>query len=259
MPGSHLLSLVGASKTYSSGLGLFRAAAAHRAFGPVDLELRQGECLAVVGRSGAGKSTLGRCLAGLEKLTQGKLLAGPDREDVTRHGLGPAAQLLFQDSPTAMNPAWSVSAILNEALALAGRGTAKVETGFLLQQVGLTQDLLTRRPDQLSGGQRRRVAIARALAVPSLRVLILDEPFSGLEATSAERIAMLLDKLRIEQGVALLLITHDLASVGRLASRLAVMAEGQVVEELSLADFPGAAQHAETRALIEAMLPGVAV
>ncbi len=249
----------GGTKSYSVGHFPFQASSLHRAFGPVDLCFHEGECVAVVGRSGAGKSTLARCLAGLERLSTGALFWGMDAKDVTQRGPGASVQLLFQDSPTAMNPAWSASAILTEPLLLNGISPSKQRIAGLMAQVGLSQELLTRRPAQLSGGQRRRLSIARALALPSLRVLILDEPFAGLDERGAEAIAHLLSNLRREKRLATLLITHDLAGACRLADRLVVMDQGRIVEELPAQNFRQAAVCRESRALIDAMLPGVRV
>ena len=242
MTGEPILATSGAAKLYAT-----RSGASHPAFGPVDLAVYPGECVGLIGRSGAGKSTLARCLAGLEPLSQGELRspAGLPRR---------AVQLIFQDSPAALNPAWTVAAILEEPLRLAG---VAAHVGPLLTQVGLAEGLLGRRPRELSGGERRRVAIARALAVPELRVLILDEPFAGLDADAAQAIAALLSELRTRRQLALLLITHDLAAVRRLAGRLYVMAAGRFVEQLPAAEL-AAARHPESRLLIEAMLPGEA-
>jgi len=241
--GEPIISLLRAGKTYPSP--------AHRAFGPVDLELHEGECAALAGRSGAGKSTLARCLAGLETLSEGVRLFHAENDAVGRR----AVQLVFQDSPTAMNPAWTVLKILREPLALAGSDASPGRIADLLQSVGLSDDLLTRRPRQLSGGQRRRVALARALAVPGLRVLILDEPFAGLDTASAQALFSLLAALRKQRRLAILLITHDLGIVHRLAERLLIMAQGRLVEELRGPQLAGTAQHEASRALVDAILP----
>ncbi|MBL8222427.1 MAG: ATP-binding cassette domain-containing protein [Bryobacterales bacterium] len=253
MKGTSILSVTGAGKRYVSRKGLLGSRVEHLAFGPVDLELNAGECVAVAGRSGAGKSTLARCLAGLEALSEGSLWA-----DGVEHPGGPVpgVQLVFQDSPAAMNPAWSVDQIIREPLWLSGERKPEGRIKELLEQVGLPDGLLGRRADQLSGGQRRRVLIARALGCAGLRVLLLDEPFAGLDDGSAEAIAGLVSRLRVEKGLALLLITHDLGSVARLAGRLVVMSQGRFVEQLEGNGLFAGARHEESRALIGAMLPG---
>ncbi len=215
-----------------------------RAFGPVSLTLREGECVALVGRSGAGKSTLARCLAGLEPLTEGRLEGG-----------GRAVQLLFQDSPSALPRQWTVAEILAEPLHLAGRSETPGQLGERLEQVGLSATLLGRPADTLSGGQRQRVALSRTLAVPELRLLLLDEPFAGLDPAAAAGLAGLVEDWRVRRGIGLLLITHDLAGVQRLAETVMVMAEGRIVETKPSAEFFSRAEHPASRALLEAMLP----
>jgi ABC-type dipeptide/oligopeptide/nickel transport system ATPase subunit len=215
-----------------------------RAFGPVDLTLQEGESVALVGRSGTGKSTLARCLAGLEPLTEGRLDGG-----------GRAVQLVFQDSPLALPRQWTVAAILAEPLELAGQRETPRQLAERLEQVGLPPALLSRTAATLSGGERQRVALARTLAVPELRLLLLDEPFAGLDPSAAEGLAALLAEWRRRRGLGLLLITHDLAGARRLADRVLVMADGRIVETKPMAEFFDYAAHPASRALLEAMLP----
>jgi peptide/nickel transport system ATP-binding protein len=210
-----------------------------RAVGPVDFVVAEGECVAVVGRSGAGKSTLARCLAGLERATEGTV----EREGVV--------QLVFQDSPTALNPRWTVEELVGEAGRIAGR---RVDVEALLRRVGLDGTVMGRRPGELSGGQRQRVALARALAAEGTRFLLLDEPMAGLDQEAAEGMEALLRGL-LEGGVGLVYISHDLARVRELAGRVVVMAGGRVVEERETGAFFAGPASAEGRALVEAMLP----
>jgi ABC-type dipeptide/oligopeptide/nickel transport system ATPase subunit len=251
MTAAALLRAERAGKTYRSRRGLFRPAREHRAFGPVDLEWRAGECAALVGRSGSGKSSLARCLAGHEPLTEGALSG-----TAVQGGSVRGVQLVFQDSPLALNPRWSVAEILEEPARVCGRRESRTFLGRRLEEAGLPADLLDRRPQQLSGGQRQRVAIARALAAHPLHALILDEPFAGLDSASAEHIQVLLWSLAVKRGLAVLWITHDLKRVCEAPGDVLAMEQGRIVERLSAREFAAAARHPASRALIDAMLPG---
>ncbi|MBC7928592.1 MAG: ATP-binding cassette domain-containing protein [Bryobacteraceae bacterium] len=231
----------------TAGARTFQRPAFHRAFGPVDLTVGPGESIAVVGRSGVGKSTLARCLAGIDSLTAGT---------IQWHGPRTSVQLVFQDTPWAMNPGWSVRQILREPLDVAGIGETRGQLEKLLAEAGLSDNLLPRRPEELSGGQRRRLGVARALTLPGLHTLILDEPFAGLDPPAAASLAGVLTRARRERNLALLFITHDLASVHKLADRVLIMADGVFVEELPAVDFLSRASSTAGRALINAMLPG---
>ena len=214
----------------------------------VDLDVRRGRALAVVGRSGAGKSTLARCLARLEEADAGEIaFAGVDRTSV---------QLVQQDSAAALDPLFPAVDVVREPLDVLRRGTPAERTRkafALMETVGLTPAQAARLPAQLSGGQRQRLAIARALAVEP-RVLILDEAFTGLDVTVQAGIAALLRDLRARLGLTLVLVSHDLALMASLADDLAVMAGGLVVEQGEAAAILAAPRHPETRALIEAVV-----
>jgi ABC-type dipeptide/oligopeptide/nickel transport system ATPase subunit len=153
-----------------------------------------------------------------------------------------------------MNPAWTVQAILAEPLRVAGIPVTLDGLRERLEEVGLTAELENRLPSQLSGGQRRRLMIARALAVPGLRAILLDEPFSGLHREASQELASLLRTIHLKRNITLLLITHDLMAVSLLASRVLVMGDGFIVEELPAVTFHSEARHPESRALIEAAL-----
>ncbi len=240
-----LLKAAGAGKVYQDVRAGFGRTTSYRALGPVDFEIRAGETVAIVGRSGAGKSTLARCLAGLEPLTEGELWAVP------------GVQLVFQDSPTALNPRWTVLDLIGEPLRLRGV-TGAALTGRVRQimdDAGLDTDLLDRRPDQLSGGQRQRVAIARALAVPGVQVLILDEPLTGLDPANQQRITSLLGRIQRQRALGLVYVTHDMAAALQAAGRVVVLENGRVVEQSPGADFSSGARHPASLALLAAMLP----
>lgn len=226
----------------------------------VDLDIRRGESVALVGRSGAGKSTLARCLARLEEPTAGAI----HFEGVDVLGLrGPAlrvfrerVQLILQDSAAALDPLLSAIDIVSEPLEILGRGTPAARgqrARELMETVGLSVDHGGRRPAQLSGGQRQRLAIARALAVGP-RLLVLDEAFAGLDVTVQAQIAALLQDLRARHGLTLLYVSHDLALMASLADEAAVVHEGRIVEKGPVGALFAAPRHPETRALVDAVV-----
>ncbi len=211
----------------------------------VDLDVRPGEAVAVVGRSGSGKSTLIGALAALDRPAQGTVLRdgrdawamrARDRRAV-RHRTG----LIFQDPLASFDPRHTVRQVIAEA------GPFRDE---LLRRVGLDPAVAARRPATLSGGERQRVGIARALAQEP-RVLLADEPTSGLDVLTQERILRLLDDLRRDHGLTIVLVTHDLRVARRVADRVVVLGDGRIVEDLP-ADGLDAARHPETRRLLEA-------
>ncbi len=213
-----------------------------RAVDEVFLTLRRGECLGIVGESGCGKTSLARALLGLTPIARGRVMF--DNIDV--HALDRAElrtlrrrmQLVPQDAGASLTPERTVDELLVEVLEvhdLAQGAAALARAQALLTEVGLDPALGARRPGALSTGERQRVAIARALACePAL--LISDEPVANVDADSREQLLVLLDRLRAERELALVIISHDLAAVGRLASRVAAMYLGRIVES---SDDPG--------------------
>ncbi|MFP5288020.1 MAG: ABC transporter ATP-binding protein, partial [Thermoanaerobaculia bacterium] len=234
---SALLEIAGLAKEYPVRRGLLqRTLGTVRAVDGVDLTLRRGECLALVGESGSGKTTLGRCAVRLVDPTRGRIAF--DGEDLLALRGGELRrrrrrfQMVFQDPYDSLDPRQRVGAAVAEPLEIhtsldrAGRTRRVAE---LLEMVGLAPDLASRYPHELSGGQRQRVGIARALAAgPDL--LVADEPVSSLDVTVRAAVLDLLADLRERLGLTLLLISHDLAAVERLADRVAVMYLGRIVE-----------------------------
>lgn len=224
-----------------------------------DLQVHAGETVALVGGSGAGKTTLARIVMRLIEPDAGSVrFAGTDllaaRGGALR-ALRRALQMVFQDPLAALNPRATVGRLLTDPLRVhrlvpAGRYAASVAE--LLDQVGLGIELAQRYPHELSGGQRQRVNIARALATRP-RLLVLDEPVSALDVSVRAQILNLLLDLQRTHGLAYLFITHDLSVVRAIADRVAVMAEGRVVE-YGAADTVLAAPAAQaTRALLDAV------
>ncbi len=258
------LEVRGLGKSFPIG-GLFSRHAV-RALHGVDLTIGRGEIVALVGESGSGKSTLARCVARLEKPSSGAILL--DGVDVLTRDRFQASrafrsqlQMVFQDPFGSLNPAHRVEHFLRRSLAIHGKGGAggrpsEEETQRLLEElmttVGLQADMLNSYPHELSGGQRQRVAIARALAVKP-QVILADEPTSMLDVSVRIGVLNLMRKLRDEQGISMLYITHDLASARYLADRTAVMFAGEIVEEGESLDLLANPAHPYTQLLVSAV------
>ncbi|WAF83288.1 ABC transporter ATP-binding protein [Metapseudomonas otitidis] len=237
------------------------------AFRELDLQLHAGELVCVVGESGSGKSTLGaailRLLAPGLKVDAGSLaFAGQDLLDLDERAMaavrGRAIALVPQEPLLALNPVQRVGTQIEESLLLhspLNRRERSTRVQELLAYVGLPEPARLRLayPFQLSGGQRQRVAIAIALASEP-RLLIADEATSALDAATREQILALLQRIQRERGMAVLLITHDVAVVRRLADRVVVMEAGQVVEQGSAAQVMQAPRSGYTRRLLDAAI-----
>lgn len=222
----------------------------------VSLSIRAGTTLALVGESGSGKSTLALCLACLERPTSGSIwfeehdVASLPEKELRR--IRPQLQLIFQDPATSLNPQWSVAEIVVEPLVVQGQGARrdqKDRTIAALEQVGLSAELASRRPNELSGGQRQRVAIARTLVLAS-KLLILDEVLSALDCSVQAQIVNLLLELQQSLGLSYLFITHDLAMAARLGDEIAVLDRGRLVERASVPQILQEPQHEATRNLL---------
>jgi peptide/nickel transport system ATP-binding protein len=203
----------------------------------IDLEVGRNECVAVVGQSGSGKSTLSRCIGGLHEEWSGSLAfrADPLPPGARRRSreMRKAIQYVFQNPYLALNPRMTVGRIIRRPLELFGlaRGTeATRRVHELLGQVMLSPAVYDLRPDRLSGGERQRVAIARALACEP-ELLICDEVTSALDVSVQASIVRLLEDVRASRGLSMLFVTHNLALVRSLATRVAVLADGRIVEE----------------------------
>ncbi len=222
----------------------------------VDLRMRHGEALALVGESGSGKSTLARALTGLLKPDKGEirmdgrvLPARRSRADQRK------IQMVFQDPYSSLNPRLTVGSMLHELLRvhhIVPRAQVGAYTSELLGLVGLSDEALHAYPRQFSGGQRQRVAIARALALrPEL--LVADEPVSALDVSVQATILNLLQDLRAELGLTLLLISHNLAVVRHLCDRVAVMYLGRIIEVAPTEALFASPRHPYTRGLLAAI------
>ncbi|AXI76890.1 ABC transporter ATP-binding protein [Peterkaempfera bronchialis] len=205
-----------------------------RAVHDLSFSLHAGQTLALVGESGSGKSSVLKALSRLVRPARGEILLG-GREGVRGTEYRRAVQMVFQDPFASLNPSHTIDHHLRRPLLATGRARRGAEADAavaeLLRQVNLTPaaDVARKRPHELSGGQRQRVAIARALA-PQPDVLLADEPVSMLDVSIRLEILNLLDHLKRERDLALLYVTHDLATARHFSSEIMVMYRGEVVE-----------------------------
>jgi peptide/nickel transport system ATP-binding protein len=229
----------------------------------VSLAVRRGELLALVGESGSGKSTLARTLLWLVKPVAGAVhFEGQDLSTLDSKALRSIRrrmQWVPQDPFSSLNPRLSVRETIEEGMLIHGleplASARRDRVAMLMGRLGLSPDLMERNPQQLSGGQRQRVAIARALAVgPDL--LIADEPMSALDVSAKAQLASLLLELQRDFGLTYVLLAHDLRMVQALATRVAVMHQGKIVEDAPTAQLFSAPSHPHTQALLSA-LPAV--
>ncbi len=194
------------------------------------LDIAEGECFGLVGESGSGKSTVLRAVTGLAPDWTGAIsLFGQPRGKTIDRRFAALCQMVFQDPYGSLHPRQTVDAALSEPLAIHGIGDADGRVPEMMAACGLDARFRFRLPHQLSGGQRQRVAIARALMLKP-RILLLDEPTSALDVSVQAEILNLLKRLRREQKLTYILVTHDLPVVSFLCDRLAVMRQGKVVE-----------------------------
>jgi ABC-type oligopeptide transport system ATPase subunit len=223
-------------KEFAVGGGLLGRGRRFRAVDDVSFEIRSGETLALVGESGSGKSTTARLIARLLDPTSGEIeFAGRPVHALTGkalHAYRGEVQVVFQDPYSSLNPRHTVERIVTAPLVYQKRpipGGPRAFTEALMERVGLNPDHSARFPAQFSGGQAQRIGIARALAV-SPKLIIADEAVSALDVSVQAQVVNLLRRLQEEEGFSYLFIAHDLAVVRQIATRVAVMNGGRVVE-----------------------------
>lgn len=235
----------------------------HPAVRGVSFSLEEGELLGVVGESGSGKSTLARCILRLLRPDDGRILwRGEDISSLSQRKLRPLRpqmQMVFQNPYGSFNPRFTIEKTLDRAGRFYGlsRDEYRDRRAELLDCCELEPGLMARRPAQLSGGQLQRFALVRAL-LPEPRLLIADEAVSALDVAVQEPVLRLFAKLRDRYGIAVLFISHDLAVVKSLCSRVLVMYQGEIVEEGDTAQVFAAPAHPYTRQLLAARpkIPG---
>ena len=256
-----LLDVKEASREYeSAGLGFFkREKGVVSAVDRVSITVKKGETYGLVGESGCGKSTVGRLIAGLEPPSGGAIeLDGRDlatlkgRDAVRIHR---DVQMMFQDSYAAMDPRMRIDQILAEPMSIQKTGNARQIAERILEileQVGLTEEILDRYPHEFSGGQLQRIGFARSLTLaPDL--IVADEPVSALDVSVQAQVLNLMKDLQQELGLSYLFISHDLAVVQYMADRIGVMYLGRIVEEGPASEVVKNPKHPYTKALIDSI------
>jgi oligopeptide transport system ATP-binding protein len=261
MSDAHILEVRDLRKSFPVSTGAFTHSSARGvAVDGVTFALERGETLGIVGESGCGKTTLARMLLRLIEPDSGEMrFRGQDW--LGAHGgelraLRRRIQMVFQDPIASLNARMRVGTIVGEPLAIHEPGLSRAErrarVAAMLESVGLGGDTLGRYPHEFSGGQRQRIGIARALILrPEL--VVADEPVSALDVSVGAQILELLDRLRRELSLTLILISHSLPVVAQLATRVAVMQAGRFVEFGAAEQVLQAPRHAYTQALIAAV------
>jgi oligopeptide transport system ATP-binding protein len=225
----------------------------------IDLEIKTGEILGLVGESGCGKSTLARTIMQLMPITDGAVvLEGRDLSKISKRSVRAERvnfQMIFQDPYASLNPRMTVYDTLSEAIRQRQKFTGKAlvaKVAELMKTVGLPANQMRRYPHEFSGGQRQRIAIARALA-PEPRLIIADEPVSALDVSIQSQILNLILRLCRERELTMIFISHDISVVKYISDRIAVMYLGRLVEVGPAAQIVDRPLHPYTRALISAV------
>ena len=255
-----LLEVQHLTKVFPLGESLFGGGASGevRAVDDVSLEIQAGETLGLVGESGSGKSTLGRLILRLIEPTSGSVRF--NGQDLLAAGGGEMRrfrrdmQIIFQDPFGSLDPRMRVEDVIAEPLIIHERMSGnprRVRVAELLRAVGLDESALRRYPHEFSGGQRQRIGIARALALRP-KFIVADEPVSALDVSVGAQIVNLLAQLQREFGLTYLFISHSMPVVRYLATRIAVMYHGKIVEVGETSQITQSPQHAYTRSLLEA-------
>jgi len=260
-----VLQTVDLTKVYQVSAGAFKGKLPLQAVGGVSLAVPRGSVLGLVGESGCGKTTVAKMVLGLEEPSGGDiLLSGQSLKKLSSKEIAGRVQPVFQDPYSSLNPRKSIGSIISlplRALGLGRRAEQEEKVQEIMEVVGLPPRLRHNYPNQLSGGQRQRVAVARALIMrPEL--VLCDEPTSALDVSVQAQILNLLMDLRQELNLTYVLISHDLAVVEHMATRVAVMYLGRIVEEAETEALFRNPRHPYTQALLSSVLtpePGLSL
>jgi len=253
---STLLKLENISKQYRAFEGIFKGSSTIiKAVDDISLDIEKGKSLGIVGESGSGKTTLAKIISDIIKPDSGRVLFhGKDiakmKEDYMNYRKN--VQVVFQDPYLSLNPKLTVFSAMKDALKIHGiEGLPYDICSRYMQMVGLEGDHLKRFPHEFSGGQRQRISIARALLLEP-EIIIADEPVSSLDVSVQAQILNLMKKLKLENGVTFILISHDLAVVSYLCDDVIVMRNGEMVESGTVKKVLQQPQKEYTRQLLEA-------
>ena len=245
------------TKVYQISAGIFKGKKSLTAANGISLDINLGEVVGLVGESGCGKSTIAKIIMGLEKATSGNVFfAGAPIENMDREEMSRRIQPIFQDPYSSLNPRKSIEAIVSlpyRVHKVGNKAQMEARVEEILEIVGLPSRMRYSYPNQLSGGQRQRVAIARALMM-SPELVICDEPTSALDVSVQSQILNLLLDLRDKQGLTYMIITHNLCVVEHIATRVAVMYLGRIVEEAETKTLFANPRHPYTNALLASVL-----
>lgn len=245
------------TKVYQVSAGVFKGKRSLAAVNGVSIVINRGEVVGLVGESGCGKSTIAKIILSLEEATSGQVyFDGEPMATIDRKERARRIQPIFQDPYSSLNPRKSIGSIISlpyRVHQIGNKAEREARVTEIMDTVGLPPRFRSSYPNQLSGGQRQRVAIARALMMKP-ELVICDEPTSALDVSVQSQILNLLLDLRENRGLTYLIITHDLSVVEHIASRVAVMYLGRIVEEATTDKLFKNPRHPYTQALLTSVL-----
>ena len=245
------------TKVYQVSAGVFKGKRPLKAVSGVSIDVNRGEVVGLVGESGCGKSTIAKIILSLEGATSGQVyFDGQPMSNIDRKERARRIQPIFQDPYSSLNPRKSIGSIISlpyRVHQIGNKSEMETRVTEIMETVGLPPRFRSSYPNQLSGGQRQRVAIARALMMKP-ELVICDEPTSALDVSVQSQILNLLMDLRQKQGLTYLIITHNLCVVEHIASRVAVMYLGRIVEAAETRQLFANPRHPYTQALLASVL-----
>ena len=219
----------------------------------INIRLKKGECIGIVGESGCGKSTLARIIVGIEKKTSGKIIF--DNKEIEGISKTKDIQMIFQNPLSSFNPRMKIVDYMWEPLRNYFKLSKKDSIPFIkksLIDVGLDENALEKYPHEFSGGQLQRITIARAIIIKP-KLIVCDEITSALDVSVQKQILELLKKLQKDLDLSYLFIGHDLAVVQDISQKIVVMYMGKIVEELDSVDLKSKAKHPYTKLLLNSV------
>ena len=256
-----ILKLEGLKKHFQTTTGgIFnKQKATLKAVDGIDLEVRPGETIGLVGESGCGKTTAGRTILKLYEPTDGKIIfEGEDITNLSQSKMKPyrrQMQMIFQDPFASLNPRQTIGTIIANMFEIQGinpTGGVENEVRALMERVGLNPEHINRYPHEFSGGQRQRIGVARAIALKP-KLIVADEPVSALDVSIQAQVVNLLEDLQNEFKMSYIFVAHDLSVVQHISDRVVVMYLGKVMEQAAKVDLFAKPRHPYTKALLSAV------